>query len=602
MKPLAFALLCALIAAPAWANETPAQPDSETDLSALGEESDLPLKYPIAIEVADASIEAMLQTYLPLITYQKKEEIDEEQLVFLLDDAYRDIQTMLRTRGYFNSKINIDEDGKGYRIKIILGKPTKIDNVNLAIVGDILQDSELGQYYKNSLNGWTLPVGSVFNQDDWTSSKTSVLSAITRKKYPLAVFTTTEAQIDAVQQRAELSVLVDSRAPVTFGEVEIKGIQRYPESVARGLAKFQTGDDYDLDKLLDYQQALENNSHYSAASVQADLSQIKDGQVPVRVEVTEVKKQKVEAGIRFDSAYGLGGSISYDHYNLFGRGYIGSLSVEMDKYQTQTALGISQPRRANGHYMSANVAYGRRTTQHLERRTLSSGLWYILDKDKLESRYGVEFVGEDASAPEDGTLLGRSYATMLTAAWRYQNIETVLRPANGWYWEGKIGTTLGKTLSSSSIARFYSNAGFYFTPEEKKWGTWVTRGALGYVYTQKWTEVPSVLMFRTGGATSVRGYELDSIGRHLEHSRTVLPERVMAVGSVEYQYPVHPDVSLALFHDVGGTAHTVRDLTFKHGTGLGARWFSPIVPFSFDLAYGHQDKKLRWHISLGTRF
>ena len=26
------------------------------------------------------------------------------------------------------------------------------------------------------------------------------------------------------------------------------------------------------------------------------------------------------------------------------------------------------------------------------------------------------------------------------------------------------------------------------------------------------------------------------------------------------------------------------------------------APFSFDVAYGHQDKKLRWHISLGTRF
>ena len=37
-------------------------------------------------------------------------------------------------------------------------------------------------------------------------------------------------------------------------------------------------------------------------------------------------------------------------------------------------------------------------------------------------------------------------------------------------------------------------------------------------------------------------------------------------------------------------------------TGLGVRWFSPVAPFSFDIAYGHNDKKIRWHISLGTHF
>ncbi|KAE9493416.1 surface antigen family protein [Neisseria gonorrhoeae] len=43
-------------------------------------------------------------------------------------------------------------------------------------------------------------------------------------------------------------------------------------------------------------------------------------------------------------------------------------------------------------------------------------------------------------------------------------------------------------------------------------------------------------------------------------------------------------------------------MKLKHGSGLGVRWFSPLAPFSFDIAYGHSDKKIRWHISLGTRF
>lgn len=568
----------------------------------LDDEKELPLKYPVAIHVADASIKAMIEEYLPLITYQKKEELDEEQLSFLLEDAYADIQTMLRTRGYFNSKIEIEEAGNGFSIQITLGRPMRIDNVSLAIVGDVLQDESLADYYKNSMRDWQLPVGGVFNQDAWAESKTSVLSALTRKKYPLASFMTTEAQIDPTTQKAQLNVLVDSREPVYFGAVEITGVQRYPEGVARGLAKFKTGDAYDLDKLLDYQQALESNSHYAAASVSADFSQMEEGQVPVKVELTEVKRQKFDAGVLFDSEYGFGGKIGYDHYNVFGRGYIGSFSMEMDKYQTQTALGISQPRRSNGHYATAQISYGRSTTHRLERRTLGTGLWYVFDKEKLESRYGIEFTGEDASIPADKTLLDRSFATMLTAAWRYQTLQTRLRPENGYYIEGKLGSTLGKALSSTLVSRAYASGGYFFTPENKKIGTLVLRGSGGYVYTKQQYQAPSVLMFRTGGATSVRGYELDSIGRHLDVSNTVLPERALLTGSVEYQYPVGNNFSVALFHDVGGTGKRMNDIEMKHGSGLGLRWFSPIAPFSFDLAYGHQDQKMRWHISLGTRF
>ena len=53
---------------------------------------------------------------------------------------------------------------------------------------------------------------------------------------------------------------------------------------------------------------------------------------------------------------------------------------------------------------------------------------------------------------------------------------------------------------------------------------------------------------------------------------------------------------------MGDAAVNFKKMTMKHGTGLGVRWFSPVAPFAFDIAYGHQDKKIRWHISLGTRF
>lgn len=558
-------------------------------------------KFPISIDTQDSEIKDMIEEHLPLITQQQEEVLDKEQVGFLAEEAPDNVKTMLRSKGYFNSKVSLTEKNGGYTVHIIPGPRTKIGNVSVAILGDILSDGNLAEYYRNAMSNWQQPVGGDFNQDDWESSKTSVLSAVTRKGYPLAKLGNTQATVNPDTATADLNVIVDSNRPILFGNFEITGTQRYPEQIVSGLARFRPGMPYDLDLLLDLQQALEQNGHYSGASVQADFDHLQDNRVPVKVSVTEVKRHKLETGVRLDSEYGLGGRIAYDHYNLFNKGYIGSLVWDMDKYETTLAAGISQPRNYRGKYWTTNVSYNRSTTQNLEKRSLSSGIWHVRDRNGIDARLGVEFLVEDRKIPDTDYDLGKSHATMLTASWKRQLLNSELHPENGYYLDGKIGTTLGKFLSSTVLTRASARAGYFFTPENKKIGTFIIRGQAGYTVARKDAEVPSGLMFRSGGASSVRGYELDSIGLTGPNG-SVLPERAVFVSSLEYQLPFTRTLSGAVFHDMGDVSTNFKHMTLKHGSGLGVRWFSPLAPFSFDIAYGHSDRKIRWHISLGTRF
>ena len=558
-------------------------------------------KFPISIDTQDSEIKDMIEEHLPLITQQQEEVLDKEQVGFLAEEAPDNVKTMLRSKGYFSSKVSLTEKDGAYTVHITPGPRTKISNVSVAILGDILSDGNLAEYYRNAMSNWQQPVGGNFNQDDWESSKTSVLSAVTRKGYPLAKLGNTQATVNPDTATADLNVIVDSNRPILFGNFEITGTQRYPEQIVSGLARFQPGMPYDLDLLLDLQQALEQNGHYSGASVQADFDHLQDDRVPVKVSVTEVKRHKLETGVRLDSEYGLGGRIAYDHYNLFNKGYIGSLVWDMDKYETTLAAGISQPRNYRGKYWTTNVSYNRSTTQNLEKRSLSSGIWHVRDRNGIDARLGVEFLVEDRKIPDTDYDLGKSHATMLTASWKRQLLNSELHPENGYYLDGKIGTTLGKFLSSTVLTRASARAGYFFTPENKKIGTFIIRGQAGYTVARKDAEVPSGLMFRSGGASSVRGYELDSIGLTGPNG-SVLPERAVFVGSLEYQLPFTRTLSGAVFHDMGDVSTNFKHMTLKHGSGLGVRWFSPLAPFSFDIAYGHSDRKIRWHISLGTRF
>jgi len=558
-------------------------------------------KFPVKIETKNSEVKSMLEEYLPLITQQQDEELDKEQVGFLAEETPDNVKTMLKTKGYFNGSVNVQDNGSSYTVAVNPGPRTKIDNVSVAILGDILSDNNLAEYYQKAMLNWQQPVGEYFDQDGWSGSKTSVLSAVTRKKYPLAKLSNTQATVNPNNNTADLNVIVESNRPIYFGDFEITGTRRYPENVVAGLARFKPGAPYDLDLLLDFQPALEQNGHYSGASVQADFDRLQGDRVPVKVNVTEVKRHKLETGIRYDSEYGLGGRIGYDYYNLFNKGYIGSVVWDMDKYETTLAAGISQPRNSEGKYWTTNTSYNRSTTQNLEKRALTSGIWRVRDRNGIESRLGIEFITEERKVPDTNYDLGRSHATMLTASWKRQNIETELRPENGYYLDGKVGVTLGKLLSSTAMARATARAGYFYTPENKKLGTFIVRGQAGYVYAREGEDVPSSLMFRTGGASSVRGYELDSIGL-AGPNNSVLPDRALLVGSLEYQFPITKSVSGAVFHDVGDAAGNFKRMSMKHGTGLGVRWFSPVAPFSFDVAYGHQDKKIRWHISLGTRF
>ena len=182
----ALSLVCtqAFAQTPTAQDYVPIKKEKEERVESNGKK--LPVKYPIRINVADKEIKEMLEEHLPLIAQQEEEELDKEQVGFLAEETPENVITMLKTKGYFNGKVTVEPAGEGYQVNVTTGPRTKVDNVGVAIVGDVLQDGDLAQYYKTALENWTLPVADPFDQNNWSSSKTSVLAAVTRKKYPLA--------------------------------------------------------------------------------------------------------------------------------------------------------------------------------------------------------------------------------------------------------------------------------------------------------------------------------------------------------------------------------------------------------------------------------
>ena len=78
--------------------------------------------------------------------------------------------------------------------------------------------------------------------------------------------------------------------------------------------------------------------------------------------------------------YGIGGRIAYDYYNLFNKGYIGSIVWDMDKYETTLRRyqpTAQQPRQLLDQAAFPTTAQPRKTA---EKRALTSGIWYVRDR------------------------------------------------------------------------------------------------------------------------------------------------------------------------------------------------------------------------------
>lgn len=557
--------------------------------------------YSVVVKADNSAARDILTQHLDLITQRELEDLDDEMIGILVEETPEAAQKLLETLGFFNSKVVVNTVEGGYEVVATVGPPTIVDNVSVLLEGPILQDGSLGARYRSAMSGWELPINSTFTQDKWSNSKTAVLRSVTAKAYPLAKITHSRATVDPVQNTAVLEMNVDSMQEIRFGEIRVIGTQRYPKRIVTNMADFNYGSVYELNKLLDFQGALEQDGHFSNVVVSALFDEIKDDHVPVQAVLIEVPRQRLDLGLKVDSEEGLGTHFGYTHYNIFKRGYTGSVVTDLSKNEQSFSVGLSLPRGANGYYHTIGTALKNSQVQNVRTKSGTASVWRGRKKGDIESRVGFEYL-LDSSNIVNGPELGDTHALLTTFGWTQRKVDSMLHPRNGRLLDLSLSVTPGSLASSTTIGRVNSRVAFYYTPEDVQLGTWLARAEVGYIKAADNSKVPTTLLFRTGGANTVRGYEFQSIGIPGENN-SVLGGTTLATASIEYQYPFTDSISGALFHDVGDVGmKNFNDLSFKQSTGFGVRWFSPVAPLALDIAQAHEDKKWRWNLSLGLVF
>lgn len=602
----------------------------DKEAEAMGIDTSGPPAFTLEVD-APKQIRALLEQHLELKRFRHQPDLQRRELTRLLGATDANVRELIGTLGYFSPTVTVEltdtpdeETPRKVVVKVDPGPPTIIEKSDVRFTGVNASD-ELGTSQRLQIEEtWPLQAGEQFSQSAWSSAKSGGLKELQRRRYPLARIDTSLADVDADTNKAQVSVSYAPGPAYTFGPLQIDGAERYDPVRTARIARLPEGQEYDLQSMLDAQQRLVSSGYYDSvflsladspqqAATEAERDEQRKSQgaaitSPVIAKVREAKLQKWVFGVGLSTDTGPRLSIDHTYNKVPGLNWRAVSKLQLDRknplISTQLvglpgedlwrwfASGKLERAPAGDFYTnSAQMRFGRSKAEDRIERNM------YLQYDYAKT--------QGAGAPPGASSLLANYG------WTARYFDNNLLPTSGFglALEAGAGTTLTPQRSPFGrlTGRWLSLIPLGERDEEtRRRSRLQIKAGVGAVMAKKDVDLPTTIMFLTGGDNTVRGYGYQSIGARTDNGR-VIAGRYLAMGSVEWQRPITikgntQDFEHAVFIDAGTVGDDINRLYTRVGFGTGIRWKSPVGPIQADLAWGAQEQQLRLHLRLGFTF
>ena len=557
------------------------------------------VRYQVEIK-APERLARILRADLDLVRWESFETMTPELLGRLAREARNEATDILAAHGYFSPVVESRIEGSGdtrvVHLAVVPGPPTRVRSVNLRVTGAISQgDSVDREAIARTESEWKLAVGQVFTQGAWDQAKRAAVESLSRRRYLLARITESEARIDPASQSAELRLTIASGAAIAFGELEITGLDKYDPALVRNLWTFAPGAYYDHELIERFQRRVTALEYFDSVLVDADPARVEAGRVPVRVTLHEAPEKRLQLGASFSTDNGLGGSIGYQNRNFLDRAWRLGARLDLQQKQQTGDATIGVPERPGGWADQFALRLRHTQIENLDTRESSIGWRRSSVEERRQPHYGVTLAFSEQRA---GQVLDESvHATYAYFGYTWRTTDHLLAPRRGTIAQVEAGIA-PPGVSTRGFGRTIGRVAWYLPLGPERDLLVQLQG--GAVLANRSSGIPQQFLFRTGGSTTVRGYDLDSLG--VVRGNAVLGGRTFALASIEATQWVTEQIGIALFVDAGNAADRFRDLRPAYGIGAGARVRTPLGPLRLDVAYGEQRQSWRLHFSIGLSF
>ena len=537
------------------------------------------------------------------LSLQAPDDIDELLAPYLPEEAGNTqrlqgtLSEILATEGYFTPTFEFTDTDDGLRLNLDPGPRTLVKAVTLSLDGPVAATTR-----EELQRDWRLPVGQPFRQADWNEAKQQVLARLLAFEHADARLVDSEATIEVETHSARLSAHYDAGPRYRFGSLRVEGLQRYePALVERYNRVVEAGQPYREESLNALQSTLQATPYFSSVQAVLDREAAEvdaDGMAtaPVVVRVRERAPHRVSFGAGASSNTGARVEFNTHSSDLLGQAWELDSGLRLEQKRQTVYADVFLP--PDGRFRRNSVGAMMQTTDiaGLKTERYALGAQTVQQRGSVEQRLSLNWQTE--LREPDGAQSETSRALVPNAMWTWRRVDNLLDPRRGTVLQTQIGGGTRALLSDQNFVRMHGRIQHYIPLGRHN--TLTLRGEFGYTLADSRRRIPQDYLFRTGGASSVRGYAYQSLG--IKEGAATVGGRYLAIASAEVTHWLDEDWGIAAFVDAGDAFDTRQDARLAVGYGLGARWRSPAGPIGVDLAYGERTRGFQLHFSLAIPF
>lgn len=521
----------------------------------------------------------------------------------LVDNGYRtkriirnEIMKGLRAKGYYEPEVTFDDsrsDATTLVAQVNLGKPIKVSQVNLAIIGDGEKDPSY-QKLADKAQGY---VGEVLNHDDYESVKKSLTSLAVRKGYFDSELTRNELGVSPETFQSIWNIDFETGKRYRFGEVRFHRSQiqqRYLEKIV----PFKEGDYYTSEELAQLNRQLSSTNWFRSITVAPRFDEVTDDKsLPLDVILIPRKPNSVETGIGYSTSIGPRMRIAWNKpwINSYGHSFTSDLSLSKPEQELIFGYKIPLLKSPLVHYYTLQGGFKREDNNDTESNSIKLNATRHWDfPAKWKRAIGLTMTYDRFT---QGDVKNNTFLIYPTVSISRLRSDGSVMPMWGDYQQYSMDFASKFWQSDINLWAFQAQNTWIrsLSPDNHRF---ILRGSYGYIHSSDFSKVPPSMRYFAGGDRSIRGYGYKSISPKDDDGKLKGANR-LAIASLEYQYNVSGPWWVAAFVDTGQATDRFTKEDIKTGAGLGVRWASPVGPVKFDIAVPASERKKSLHFYIG---
>jgi translocation and assembly module TamA len=427
--------------------------------------------------------------------------------------------------------------------------------------------------------------------------------------YPQAEMTTAKYSIDMTRKTLLAEMTLKPGPYVKMGQLIVGDDSPVEFGYLKNKITWEIGQNWSQEKVERFREALLQTGLFKSVETSLTPQDDSNGLRGIVLDLQAAPLRTVRGSINFDSNFGVGLELGWEHRNFTGWG--DRLRLDMPIWTDLFQLAANYQRPYFLHPKQNLLMEGALIHEKADSYTLSAASAAVGIDRQLSPKLRLLVQASTEVGELDEELIGqKKYLVLgLPVSMEWNDSDSYLDPTKGL----KIGLLMspyyGRYLKDFQVLKYRLDASFYQPIASPDALIFALRLAVGAISGSGPQWLPSSLRFFGGGGKSVRGYEYQSIGPLNARGRPAGGASMSEV-STELRWRWSKNLGFTAFVD-GGMVYEKPKLSdigrgFLWGGGLGVRYYSPIGPFRLDLATPltprEGDGKIQLYLSLGQSF